>query len=281
MENFKLKIISIFFIIALSSCEEFEMKGFFTTYESINPRFEQSVKYNNLNGYSKIVITQSNYTIYAMGDSHVGGTKNLDRFLKDAQDENATAVVMVGDLTTGHKKDYDLFLKHLPLKESLVYFPIVGNHDLYFDGWKHFYSIFGSSTYIFVINTSNESDLFICLDTGGGTIGSKQLDWFKNVLETERDNYRNCIVFTHNNIFRLRPTTSANPMVEEIHVLIDLFLRHNVNMVVTGHDHKRNTAVLGNTTHIIMDALQDTNSRASYLKLSINADNINYSFVEL
>ena len=111
MENFKLKIISIFFIIALSSCEEFEMKGFFTTYESINPRFEQSVKYNNLNGYSKIVITQSNYTIYAMGDSHVGGTKNLDRFLKDAQDENATAVVMVGDLTTGHKKDYDLLIR--------------------------------------------------------------------------------------------------------------------------------------------------------------------------
>jgi UDP-2,3-diacylglucosamine pyrophosphatase LpxH len=48
-------------------------------------------------------------------------------------------------------------------------------------------------------------------------------------------------------------------MVEEIHVLIDLFTRYNVNMVVNGHYHKRNTDILGNTTHIIMDALKDKN----------------------
>ncbi len=34
-----------------------------------------------------------------------------------------------------------------------MYFPIVGNHDLYFDGWKHFRSNFGTSSYLFVVNT--------------------------------------------------------------------------------------------------------------------------------
>lgn len=281
MGNLKLKALLLFLIMGLSSCETFEIKGFFTTYENANQRFEQSVEYNSMNGHSEIGISQTSYTIYAMGDSHVAPAENLDEFFRKAQEEKVAAVVMVGDLTTGHEEDYVVFSEHLPKKDSLMYFALPGNHDLFFDGWKHFYSIFGSSSYFFTVNTPGASDLFICLDTGGGTLGNLQLDWFKNLLETSRKSYRYCTIFTHNNIFRLRPTTSTNPMAEEVRVLTDLFTRHNVNMVVTGHDHKRNTDILGNTTHIIMDALQDSNDMASYLRLSINEENIDYNFVKL
>ena len=281
MGNMKIKIMLPFSILILASCEKMEMRGFFTAYENVNERFEQSIEWNTQNAIPEIYISERTYTIYAMGDSHVGGTENLDTFFNNTQSEKVTAVVLIGDLTTGHEEDYNRFSEHLPLKDSLIYFPVVGNHDLYFDGWKHYNSIFGSSTYYFVVNTSDESDLFICLDSGGGTLGDKQLDWFKNLLETSRNNYRYCIVLTHNNLLRLRPTASTNPMVEEIQVLLDLFLRHNVNMVVTAHDHKRNTDILGNTTHIIMDALQDENDNASYLNILINEDNIEYSFVGL
>lgn len=281
MGNLKIKIILLLLVVALSSCEKFEFRGFFTTYENVNNRFEQSMGWNNQNGYSEISVQQRSYTLHAMGDSHVGGTENLDTFIKDAQDENTTAVVMVGDITTGHQEDFEVFSEHLPVKDSLMYYAMTGNHDLYFEGWKHFYSIFGSSSYFFVVNTPNESDLYICLDTGSGTLGNKQLDWLKKLLEKSRESYRYCIVFTHVNLFRLRPTASTNPMVEEIHVLVDLFTRHNVNMVVTAHDHQRNTYILGNTTHIIMDALQDVSNNASYLKLSIHEENIDFSFIEL
>lgn len=281
MGNIKARILLPILILFFSSCDEFEIRGFITSYENANSRFEQSSEWNKQNGHAEISIPKETYTIHAMGDSHVGGTENLDTFFKDALDKDATAVVMVGDITTGHKEDYDVLVEHLPLKDSLIYFAIAGNHDLYFDGWKYFYSVFGSSSYYFVVNTPNESDLFICLDSGGGTLGNKQLDWFKKLLKTSRNSYRYCTIFTHNNLFRLRPTVSTNPIVEEIQVLVDLFTRYNVNMVVTAHDHKRNTVILGNTTHIIMDALQDTNDEASYLKLSITEENIDYSFIEL
>lgn len=281
MGNLKIKILLSLLIISLLSCEKFEFSGFITTYKNVNHRFQQSVEWNNMNGFSEISVPQNNYTILAMGDSHVGGTENLDTFIKNARNRNAAAVVMVGDLTTGHDKDYDQFLQHLPSKDSLMYFPVVGNHDLYFDGWKYFYSLFGSSTYFFVVDTPGGSDLFICLDTGGGTLGDQQINWFKTLLKTKRNNYRHCTVFTHNNLIRLRSTVTTNPMVEEIHVLLDLFTRYKVNMVVTAHDHKRNTAILGTTTHIIMDALQDINDKASYLKLSVNEENIDYNFIEL
>lgn len=277
----KIKIILSVLIFIMSSCNKMEIRGFFTSYETVNNRFEQSNEWNKQNGHSEINISQNSYTINVIGDSHVGGTKNLDKFFKNSQNENATALVMAGDITNGHKEDYDVLSEHLPIADSLKYFAIAGNHDLYFDGWKQFYSIFGSSSYYFVVNTPNQRDLFICLDSGGGTLGNIQLDWFKTLLDSCRNDYRYCIIFTHDNLIRLRPTTSTNPMVEEIQVLLDLFLRYNVNMVVTAHDHERNTAILGNTTHIIMDALKDENNNASYLKLSINQENIDYSFVEL
>lgn len=281
MGNIKFKVLFLFLLFTFASCDMFEVEGFFTSGVDVNKRFDQSIEWNNKNGYTELNIQQNDYVIYAMGDSHVGGTKNLDIFFKDALDKNALAAVMVGDITTGHEEDYQVLSEHLPLNNSLSYFAVAGNHDLFFDGWKYFYSLFGSSSYFFVVNTINASDLFICLDTGGGTLGNKQLEWFKELLETNRGNYRYCTVFTHNNIFRLRPTITTNPMVEEIRVLSDLFLRYNVNMVVTGHDHKQNVDIFGNTTHIIMDALEDTNKKASYLILSFNDKNIDYSFVAL
>lgn len=281
MENMNIKIILLFLTFILSSCDKKEILGFFTSYVNVNDRFEQSIEWNNQNAPFVINIPNTTYTIYAMGDSHVGGIDNLDIFFKNAQKEDATAVVMVGDLTKGHVEDYDLISKHIPLKDSLISFSVAGNHDLYFDGWKNYYPLLGSSTYFFIVNTPNESDLFICLDSGGGTLGNKQLDWFKTLLETKRHSFRYCTVFTHNNIFRLRSTKSTNPFVEEIYVLLDLFVRHNINMVVTGHDHKRNTTILGKTTHIIMDSLQDENDNASFLKIFINKENIDYSFSEI
>lgn len=268
-------------VLALTSCDKFELRGFFIPYENANQRFEQSMEWNSMHDYHEIAVPHPSYTIHAMGDTHVGGTKNLREFLTNAQDEGVAAVVMAGDLTTGHHEDFKVFSDQLPSKDDLMYFAMVGNHDIYFDGWKSFYSIFGSSTYYFVVSTPDSSDLFICLDTGGGTLGAKQFDWLKRLLETERSNHRYCIVFTHVNLLRPRSTTSTNPMAEEVHALAALFLEHSINMVVTGHDHKRSTSTLGNTTFITMDALHDSNKRASILILRMSPETVDYSFREL
>jgi len=265
----------------LPACEKFEFRGFISSYETVNERFNQSMTWNRAHPVREVFLTENNYLIYTMGDSHVGGTKNLNTFFQAARDDGAAATVMVGDLTTGHQADYETFASLLPDQETLLTFPLVGNHDLYFDGWKQYYSIFGFSTYAFVIHTPAGSDLFLCLDSGGGTLGTDQLAWLKNILETRRENYRFCMVFTHNNIFRLRPTTSTNPFVEEIRVLLDLFLRHRVEMVVTAHDHKRNTDNLGQTTHIIMDALSDDCPNAGYLKIYIQPGGVDFDFIDL
>jgi len=278
---FKSVILILFVTLLFSACEKMEIRGFIVSYETADQRFEQSIEWNNNNDLQEVTTDRDDYVLYAIGDSHIGGTDNLDAFFEQAKNEDPAVAVMVGDLTDGHEANYIAFGEHLPDKASLLTFPIAGNHDIYFGGWKHYYSMFGSSTYTFIINTPAASDLFICLDSGGGTLGSWQLDWLSNLLEKTRNDYRYCIIFTHNNLFRLRPTISTNPIVEEIHVLLDLFVSYNVDMVVTAHDHKKNTDMLGNTTHIIMDALSDECDHAGYMKLNIKPEAIEYEFVNL
>lgn len=269
--------ILLLILTVLSACESFELRGFVSSYETADQRFEESLELNREQGNTSINLTEVSYTIYAMGDSHVGGTKNLTRFFSAAR-EDAIAAVLVGDLTTGKQADYEVFSSHLPVDTTFRYFALAGNHDVYFDGWSHFKKVFGSSTYYFVVTSPNASDLFICLDSSGGTLGNSQLEWFRTLLESNRKKHRYCVVFTHNNLLRFRPTFSTNPYVEEVQVLLDLFLRHRVDFVITGHDHIRDSATFGKTTHITMDALHDNNRHAGFLKLFIREDGIDYSF---
>lgn len=262
--------------LALSGCNKNE-----ETAETADKRFIQSMEWNNSHSYREIVIASDDYLILSMGDSHVGGTNNLDRFCNIAETRNASAVVMAGDLTTGKEKDYAVFEKHLPSRDRLTCFLIAGNHDLFSNGWKEFQTRFGTSSYIFTIQTPAARDLFICLETAGGTLGTRQLNWLLSILQTSRQSYRHCMVFTHNNLIRTRHTDSTNPPVEEVEVLLDLFTRHDVNMAITGHDHKQDAFVFGKTTYIIMDALKDGENNAGYLMIKVNNSNIGYSFEKI
>jgi hypothetical protein len=76
-------------------------------------------------------------------------------------------------------------------------------------------------------------------ETLSATLGSNQLEWLKNTLKNKRQEYRNCIVFSHTNLFREHRTLSTNLNVEELKVLLGLFQEHNVNLVIMGHDHSR------------------------------------------
>jgi len=187
-------------------------------------------------------------------------------------------LVMAGDLTTGNTSDFNLFQAHLPDQDSMPSFCLIGNHDLYRDGWNQFFSRFGSSSYLFVISTPAAEDMFICLDTANGTLGGAQLNWIKEVLKSKRHNYRHCLIFTHNNFLLERHTESSALSVEELDVLMELFTESKVDMEISGHDHKHAVGILGNTTYLIMDALEDGLDNSGYLRINVKKGNVEYQF---
>lgn len=276
-----IKILYFISFLGLVSCEKIDLRGAFFSYQTVNQRFEESMQWNNKNSFKEIKTTTEEYSIFIMADSHIGGIVNYQSFIKNAIQSKALALVMVGDITTGRITDYETLSLNIPSKDSIVSFLMVGNHDIYFDGWKEFYARFGSSTYYFQVKTPKADDLFICLDSGSGTLGEKQLKWLEKILKDKRNFYRHCIVFTHVNFFRTRHTGSTNPVVEELQILMDLFYTYNVNFVIMGHDHIKSTEKIGNTNYITMDALLDGFDQAGYLELKISNQSTDYTFVNL
>ena len=247
-------------------------------YELVNERFAESMSLNAAQGYQVLTAPNENYRIYFGADSHVGGTNNLARFFIEAQQDGVAAVV-VGDLCTGKAADYQLYDASVP--QAYPVFHSVGNHDLYFNGWPEFKSRFGSSVYWFSVITPSGTDVFLSLDSGSGTLGDKQLAWVQDFLQHQRKFYRRCIVFSHVNFLRIRNTTSTNLQADEVHVLLNLFAQHQVDMVINGHDHKRNVKQLGNTTYLTLDALLDGYKKASYMVLSVQRGVLKHEFIQL
>jgi predicted phosphodiesterase len=194
------------------------------------------------------------------------------------QSSDDSFIVIAGDLTTGHKEDMHIMKSRLEMNSPLPYFPVTGNHDLYFEGWEAYLEVFGSSTYTMEVRTPDTSDLYIFLDTGSATLGNKQTNWLKAILEDQRKQHRHCIIVTHTNFFRAHRTTSTNPLVDELYFLLDLFTDHSVDLVIMGHDHRRSVERFGPTTYITLDALLDGYKHASFLELHSTDNGITYDF---
>ncbi len=281
MENKLKHIILITLIISLSACNYADIGGMFIVNESVNSRFEESQRHNKDQQPVTIIAPTDSYKIAVMADAHIGTTTNFDKAIQKIKTLNYNALILNGDMCNGNKSDFERYATHVKQLEPIPYFPLVGNHELYFGGWSSYLSYLGSSTYYFTIKTNKAEDLFICLDTGSGTLGSKQLEWFKNLLKTKRSTYRNCIIFTHNNLYRIRHTSSTNPLTEELLVMTELFARYKVNIVVAGHDHQKNIISLGNTNHITLNAMLDGFKHADFLTLSCTNGELDYQFTDL
>ena len=274
----KLKIMLVL-TLTFAACEKEQFVLIST--ETPNFRFNESMKWNKVHPERVISVTTDDYSILSVADCHVGTTKNLNSFFTRTKTNSLNAIVMNGDLTLGHDYDYDALEQCLPNRDLFPLFMIAGNHDIYFNGWEEYFARFGSSTYTFTMKTPQAADLFICLDTSGGTLGDKQLNWLEETLIARRASYRHCFVITHNNLFRERHSTSTNPFVEELKVLISLFTKYRVDMVITGHDHQKAESKFGVTRYIQLDAFHDAADNASYFKLNVKNEAVTCGFEKI
>ncbi len=269
-------------ICLLSSCSyNLDPTGVVYAPVPVNERFELSREWSEINPAREISIPGDAYYVSIAGDAHVGGTDNLNLFINSAVEGGAAMIAIAGDASSGREDDFNVLASELEGAGELPVCLVPGNHDLYFGGWESFYRHFGAFNYTFRVITDEASDLYIFLDTGGGTLGQDQLEWLKKVLEEQRGQCRHAVVVTHVNFFRNRFTGSTNILNEEILLLLDLFARYRIEYVIQGHDHKRYEEIFGSCTYITLDALLDGYKYASWLELAIDGDDILYNFVEI
>jgi hypothetical protein len=281
MENIKKPriVYLLIIILACDSCmKDADLSGFLYSSDPVNERVKLSLGWNEVNPSKDVTINGMDYSLLIAGDTEVGGTDNLDTLIARAKKPGVAGFMIAGDITSGDPEGYNVLMHDLDERNPDPAFYILGNHDLFFNGWDKYYSYFGSSTYAFTVKTNDASDLYICLDSGNGTIGSIQLDWLSDLLAKERKNHRFCIILSHVNFFREHHTFSGNPLVEELRVLLNLFYRYSVDMVITGHDHHRSEEFFGKTHYITLDAFFDGFKEASYIRLEIQNGKLSSRF---
>lgn len=289
MNRLKLYIYFVLGVLCVG-CNENSMALFESTAPSVDGRFDVSMQYNDEFGYVTIQANDDEYNVYVCADPHVETVNTkLQTFIQLYRDDRKCPVaICLGDLVgTGHSYVWfgDAFnhVKKDPAKSDTMFIAI-GNHDLYYDHWSSYVQFCPTSTYYFVVETNGKNrarDLYICLDTAQGTLGKKQLQWLKSLLErTSDEGFRNIIVYSHVNIFR-RDNTSADIStisLEEAYELMYLFTKYGVKQYLAGHDHAREEFVQGGVKYILVDSMEEENTSSAYMIIHVEKGEINNTF---
>ncbi len=222
----------------------------------------------------------NSFTFAVMGDVHVGP---YGRVLQSAIEHSKAAgdafVVTSGDNTyLGKEEEFQSF-KDTFTNLGVAYRASLGNHDLYFDGWKFYANILGRSIYSFDADNVH----FTMLDSGNGVLGEAQLNWLESDLKASSQPIK--IVVTH------FPPVSADfdtlfkmSSDEEAAILKDLLHKNNVNYLFAGHYHGYRERKIGNTTYIVTGAINtflDPGENKHYIRVNVNSSNVSVQKIDL
>lgn len=282
-------IITVVALISLISCNTQDIKGLFMpTGAGVEKRFEQSQEMTSGNSVATITAAKE-YSFYVCTDPHVDKTsKNLEQFNDDLRNDiNASFGIVLGDCTDT-RDNLPSYLNAIAYNEEkhlfdYKIFNLLGNHDVYFNGWEDFKELIGPSVYWFEVDFASGKDIYISLDSATGTLGGQQTSWLKNFLTQRRSSYRHCIIMTHTNLFYTKNTAtpSANMPIEETFALVDLFTKHNVQVVLQGHNHKREDITHNSVRYTVLGSIEDKAENPEYLKINITPSGLAYQWVIL
>lgn len=214
------------------------------------------------------------FTFAVLSDTHIGspGGKILDGMLQRIKASGDAFVISCGDNTdSGEEGQFSGFHETFS-KYSLLYRAALGNHDIFFDGWKRFQRIVGRSMYSF--NADNVH--FTVIDSANGVFGEKQLGWLESDLSAATQQHK--IVVTHFPVWNGSFTSIFKLANEEEAALVkDMFSRHNVTIMFAGHYHGYNEAIIGGVKYIVTGGandLIDPGNKQHYFRVTVNGASI-------
>ena len=286
--------------ILATGCNRLDIAGMVVNRSDTEERVADWLDYNNQNAPRVIVDAPDEYHVYSCSDSHYSERDSIvpqglkDRLYKyvtaERNDPQAIFAIHAGDMVNesgeaGFRMT-QAAIAYNPATQAKhdSVFLVIGNHDVYYDCAHYFKSYFHTSTYTVTVETvSGFKDLFIFLDSGNGTHGQRQLEWLEEQL-SHRDDYRHCIVVSHNWLFRTSynytTTPAANLPQDEQYAFMDLMSRNNVELVLMGHFHMREQRQFGGVQYVMTDNLNDGKVTPSYVVVKVG-DKVEYAYEEL
>ena len=253
--------------LAFSSCANYGFYQLLFGEEDVDERFSG---FSDLSGETVLALDlglNGKYSFIVVTDVHIGASDVRSSKMNDFLNEISLLfesidktkiprfIVNLGDTADGgHLSEYNNYnsylekIRKLAVEKNVVssteafkIYTILGNHDLYNNGWtdwkKTVYPY--KSTYYFSLS-SGEADYdslpfsFYFVDTGNGAFGTDQLDAFEKLLKSDPNPK---MIFSHYPFYSDNVPFMALEDTTERNYLLSLFAKNNVKALFGGHVH--------------------------------------------
>jgi 3',5'-cyclic AMP phosphodiesterase CpdA len=225
------------------------------------------------------------YSFVVLTDTHIedGNDQGLGELIdfidRDGVGTDDRFVVITGDITqNGRQKDIECFIdfvRELKNKKGIPCYPVLGNHDIYFNNWHNWRDLIGSSCYR-VGAPGSGATLFI-MDSANASFGFRQLNWLERELGKTSGHV---FFFTHANFF-VKDLGFADMQqftdVRERARVISL-LAGKAEAVFSGHIHKRVERESGGVKYI---AIEDFKNNRTWCRVYVTKTGVRYEFKTL
>lgn len=246
-------VITFIFSVFVLSCD-INIGSFFFRDPTPNERVD------SLADLGKQDVSDSVIRFLVITDLHFGSDKKrpetilLDSISKLEYQQDF--VLLLGDLVEVGNKNYykkcETFITKLNNTftesgfSSPKVFSLIGNHDLYQDGFENWKSLNfnqskGKTFYKFNTEVNSNGKIlnrsWYFLDTASGTLGKKQLEQLRIELNKDKNPK---LIFSH---YPMNTGNTSSFMIfklsdsREVAILVDLFDKTNVDAMISGHFH--------------------------------------------
>jgi len=277
MVKFLTKISLLFLLsgICFFSACTVDLPGLFVSNDlDVRLTEQDNLTFLNKNGWTAPSFGEE-YSFIAVTDVHIedGDAWGLEN-LKDviAGNGDIKFVTVLGDISQfGAEEDIDRFIE-IAGTLGVPCYPVIGNHDIYFNNWSVWRDRIGSTCYR--IDDTDNTTLFV-LDSANAFFGKAQLDWLEKEMKTAQSRV---FLFTHSDLFVKGPVSIQQLTDTKERARIISILHDRCQMVLMGHSHTRVENKAGNIQFI---SIEDFKSKSVYLLVEVRNTGVTYSFRKL
>ena len=251
-----------------------DITGLFAS-NDLNTRLKEKNNFMFLENSERNLSFGNDYSFIVLSDIHIKGAdswglEKLKTVIADSKGE-IKFVVVTGDITQGgEKEDIKEFIR-VARSFGIPCYPVIGNHDIYFNNWHFWKDLIGSTSY----KINGNGTTLLVLDSASSYFGKDQIDW----LEKEIKNVKGrAFVFSHCNIFDdYQPNLQQVTNMDERARLLSV-LQNKCDIMFMGHSHKRLIKEAGGVIYI---NIEDFTGNKTYLLVSVNNSDVSYNFKKL
>jgi len=264
-----------FFACLIISCDYVDLLGLFGS-NDLDERLKEKDNFVYLKTQKSVSSVTGTYSFIVMTDTHVenGDIKDLKK-IASVITTDVKFIVNLGDISQNGKEEDIKAITDYTKNYSVPYYPVIGNHDIYFGNWQVWKKYIGSTRYKI---EGGDFTLFI-LDSANAFIGKAQVDWLERELKKVPAGNK-VFVFTHSDLFvqdkiKIQQTYD---LAERARIMSILQNDGKCKIVFMGHSHERVEKEFGGIKYVSME---DYKSTLVYCLVEVKPDGVSYKFDNL